>query len=135
MKLPLKSLLTALALSAPVFSQTVDDALDQFLLLAEAIDNVEYYVNNYNGGVVLALPVANSIYGAHTTASTARQRLAALDPLSSEDSQRAVDAYNEIHPRLVSALNAGRGKVCYPTPISFTVTKVVDGGRIGPTIP
>jgi hypothetical protein len=112
MKFSLKTILAALAFSSPVFTQTVDDALDQFLTLADRIDNVQSSINGYNGGVLLALPVANSIYSAHTTASGARQQLAALDPLSPADSQRALDAYNEIHPRLLSALNAGRAKVC-----------------------
>ncbi|CEL10224.1 hypothetical protein ASPCAL13348 [Aspergillus calidoustus] len=110
MKLPLTALLATLALTTSVTAQSVDDALTQFRALADQIDSVQRSIDGYNGGVVLALPVANAIYRAHTTATGARTQLSRLAPLSREDSQRALEAYNEIHPRLLRAMTAGRNK-------------------------
>jgi malonyl CoA-acyl carrier protein transacylase len=112
MKLPFTTLLAALALTTGITAQSVDDALTQFRALADRIDSVKRSIDSYNGGVVLALPVANALYRAHTTATGARTQLSRLDPLSREDSQRALEAYNEIHPRLLRAMTAGRNKVC-----------------------
>ncbi|KAL2844527.1 hypothetical protein BJY01DRAFT_188659 [Aspergillus pseudoustus] len=111
MKFSLAAIVTALAVGAGVSAQSVDDALNQFLALADQINSVQRSIEGYNGGVVLALPVANAIYRAHTAATTARTQLAQLDNLTSTDSKRALDAYNQIHPRLLSAMTAGRNKV------------------------
>ncbi|RDW64527.1 cell wall mannoprotein 1 family protein [Aspergillus mulundensis] len=107
------SLLLTLTLPSTLAQSPVDNALAQFRTLNDRIDAVQSSIDGYSGGlsgVVLALPVANSLYSAHTAASTARTSLSALDPLSPADSQRALDAYNEVHPRLIRALNAGRDK-------------------------
>jgi hypothetical protein len=97
--------------SLAIAQSPIDAALAQFQQLNDRIDSAQRSINAYNGGVLLALPVANSLYSAHTAATTARQSLTALDPLSPEDSQRALDAYNEVHPRLLATLAAGRDKV------------------------
>jgi hypothetical protein len=109
-------ILTPLTLlpSIAIAQSPVDDALAQFQQLNDRIDSAQRSISGYNGGVLLALPVANSLYSAHTAATTARQSLTALDPLSPEDSQRALNAYNEVHPRLLATLAAGRDKVHTP---------------------
>jgi malonyl CoA-acyl carrier protein transacylase len=126
MKLPLTALLAALALTTGVTAQSVDDALTQFRALADQIDSVQRSIDGYNGGVVLALPVANAIYRAHTTATGARTQLSRLAPLSREDSQRALEAYNEIHPRLLRAMTAGRNKVRWHRCSRFSSKMSVD---------
>ncbi|KIA75440.1 hypothetical protein HK57_00084 [Aspergillus ustus] len=110
MKFSLAAIVTALAVSAGVSAQSVDDALNQFLALADQIDRVQKSIEGYNGGVVLALPVANAIYRAHIAATTARTSLTQLDTFTPADSERALNAYNQIHPRLLSAMTAGRNK-------------------------
>ncbi|KAJ5995692.1 hypothetical protein N7481_002669 [Penicillium waksmanii] len=67
-------------------------------------------IDSFNGGVPSALRIANAVFQTHSAAEAARDHLGASDPFSGPDSEQTMDAYNDMRPVLMAALQAGQDK-------------------------
>ena len=112
--------LTALAFGNVLASTGKHQTVSDINAMIEQTQIVKRAIESFNGGFGSGLKVANAIYNAHTTAEIARNNLGTSDPLSGEDGERTMDAWNELYPVLVSTLQAGQQKVlgCYSGIIS-----------------
>lgn len=103
--------LTALAFSNVLASTGEHQTVSDIHAMTEQTNIVKKAIEGFNGGFGSGLKVANALYNAHTTAETARKNLGTSDPLSGEDGERTMDAWNGLYPVLVSTLQAGQQKV------------------------
>lgn len=108
---PYVALIAALTVPSALGGPNIEETVSNIQTLGNGIDNAQRVIENYNGGLLGALSVANAIYKAHMSAEDARKQLGNSDPLTEEDSQKAGEAYLDIHPRLLEAMKAGTDKV------------------------
>lgn len=99
--------LAAGALGATNIARTVSD----MQAVTDGINKAKDSLDNYNGGISGALKVAHAIYNAHSAAETARKSIGDSDPFSDEDGEKALDTYNDMHPRIRETARVAQEKV------------------------
>lgn len=101
----------ALAVTNVAAIANIDQTVSDIHEITHKLRVAKRAIESFNGGVPSALRIASAVYQSHTTAEGARTRLGASDPFSGADGEQTMDAYNEMHPVLMSALQAGQDKV------------------------
>ena len=83
-----------------------------FKNLDSKVAKVSKALENYKGGLLGALQVANALHGAHKATTTARKNVGKCGDFNITEGAEAVDAYSDLHPRLLDALKSAKEKVC-----------------------
>ncbi|KAF5862096.1 hypothetical protein ETB97_012161 [Aspergillus alliaceus] len=78
--------------------------------LKDQVHAAKSSLENYNGGFVGTLPVARSLYAAHSSSEIVRKEAEKSDPFTSPEGEELVDTYNEMYPVLLDTMRVAQEK-------------------------
>lgn len=86
--------------------------------LDSKVAKVSKALENYKGGLLGALQVANAVHGAHKATTAARKNVDESGDFNKTEGAQAVAAYSDLHPRLLDVLQVAKEKVCFTSHFS-----------------
>lgn len=101
----------ALAASSALAAVNTQQTVDDLNKVHVSINKARNAMDNWNGGLMGAIPVAHSVYNAQKTAEGARMNLGNTDPFEGDDKHQVMHAYKNLQPDIISALRAAEEKV------------------------
>lgn len=103
--------LLTLFVSLVLGAANMENALSNINNLNAKIERMKVAMDDYNGGLLGAIPVASAVYDAHGASTLARKSLDEQGSFSEDDGDRYLHQLNRLHSLTLSALESANVKV------------------------